>query len=678
MHRNLRGTCTAVVAVSVGALLTIGASAEPNEKTRTLPSDVLDIYKEVLSENGFVGGGAIAGGPPVCSGDPTTLLYPLDGTYVLVDFFGDGPTGAGPAQGPDQHNDDDSATVPLPFTFDLYGDLYTLCFVNNNGNITFGTYFSSFVPVGFPDASIPPMIAPFWGDVDTGNPNNFIGDVWMKFIDSGPPVGNDTLVVTWDNVGYYNEHGDLRNTFQVAISDGTNPVMGLGLNVCFSYDNMCWTTGDASGGSGGFGGTPATVGANRGNGVDFFQIGRFDHPGVDYDGPFGNPDGVSWLDGLHTCFNTSTTTTNIDPIAVGFPPGNMVKLDAGAGDVLDLDLQFLSPEAGQTTTVTIDDPDGAQPAGLMIVNTPGNTATVNLDWAPDCGDAGTYVLNFTATDDFNPPGVTQTSLVIEVNCEIEYSLDIKPGSCPNSFNRSSHGVLPVALAGSPAFDVTNIDIGTILLSRADGVGGSVAPHEGPPGPHTEVEDVTSTFEVIDCECEETTPDGIFDLSMKFKTDDVVSILELDSLPAGAWVELVVSGQLLDGTTFSANDCVRLVPPGTPPGAVMVSANLPGIWVDATPLDDQLDGGGFTFFARTYPWSTVVTVSAPLYPADHPGWVLDRWYVNWVPMPAGVTELTFPVGDMYVRFMQVVYRELAPPDIGRSEQASRLGSPDQTE
>ncbi|MCZ6444916.1 MAG: hypothetical protein O6758_01900, partial [Planctomycetota bacterium] len=319
-------------------------TAQPGADARA-PQLSPDVPKEALIAQDASGPAEIGGPPPICFGDPTNLLYPLDGTYVLVDFFGDGPSGAGPAQGPDQHNDDDSATVPLPFTFDLYGDLHTQCFVNNNGNLSFGQPFSTFTATGFPVNNFP-MIAPFWGDVDTGNPNNFVGDVWMKFVDSGPPAGDDTLVVTWDNVGYFNEQGDLRNTFQVAISDGTNPLVGLGNNVCFSYDNMCWTTGSASGGVGGFGGTPATVGANRGNGVEFFQIGRFDHAGVDYDGPFGNADGVSFLDFLTTCFNTATGTTNLDPIPVGFPQGNLIKLEATT-DVLDLDLQFLSPEAGQ-------------------------------------------------------------------------------------------------------------------------------------------------------------------------------------------------------------------------------------------------------------------------------------------------------------------------------------------
>ncbi|MDY7107562.1 MAG: hypothetical protein SYC29_02900 [Planctomycetota bacterium] len=375
---------------------------------------------------GQEGRNVLNGGRQDCEGDPANLLYPLDGTYVLVDFYGDGCTGSGCAEGSDQHNDDDSATVDLPFTFDMYGDLYTTCYVNNNGNISFGTYYSTFTATGFPDDEYI-MIAPFWGDVDTGNPANYIGDVWMKFFDSNGDTSDDTLVVTWDNVGYYNEHGDLRNTFQVAISDGTNPVMGLGNNVCFSYDNMCWTTGDASGGSGGFGGTPATVGVNRGNGVDFFQIGRFDQPGDAYDGPYGDNDGIDYLDDNGFCFSTATELPNIDPIPVNFPPGNSITIDACAGEVLDLDLQFLSPEDGQTTTVVIDDLDGAQAAGLSIVNIPGNVASIELDWSPDPGDVGIYVLHFTATDDFNPPGVTEIDLTIEVICDEEEGDCTLPG-----------------------------------------------------------------------------------------------------------------------------------------------------------------------------------------------------------------------------------------------------------
>ena len=143
---------------------------------------------------------------------------------------------------------------------------------------------------------------------------------------------------------------------------------------------------------------------------------------------------------------------------------------------------------------------------------------------------------------------------------ITVSLDIKPGSCPNPLNRRSRGVLAAALLGTADFDATTIDVSSVLLARADGVGESVAPHEGPPGPHSIFEDVASPFEGQPCECDDLGGDGIIDLAMKFKTPDVVAALLLNELPAGATVELVVTGMLLDGTSFEARDCVTIVPP----------------------------------------------------------------------------------------------------------------------
>ena len=78
---------------------------------------------------------------------------------------------------------------------------------------------------------------------------------------------------------------------------------------------------------------------------------------------------------------------------------------------------------------------------------------------------------------------------ITTDCvEVTGFLDIKPGSCPNPFNRHGNGVLPVALVGTVEFDVAQVDLSTLRLSRADGVGGSVAPNDGPPGPRSMIKD----------------------------------------------------------------------------------------------------------------------------------------------------------------------------------------------
>jgi hypothetical protein len=143
----------------------------------------------------------------------------------LVDFCKEGATGAGPATVPDCHyNDDDSSSEELGFSFDFYGTLYERVFINNNGNLSFEQWFSTFSATGFPSSSFQ-MVAPFWADVDTGD-------------------SFDVFAVAWDHVGHFNEQGDLRNTFQVVISDGNEPSMGpTGTNVCFCYEDMSWTTG---------------------------------------------------------------------------------------------------------------------------------------------------------------------------------------------------------------------------------------------------------------------------------------------------------------------------------------------------------------------------------------------------------------------------------------------------
>jgi hypothetical protein len=203
-------------------------------------------------------------------------------------------------------------------------------------------------------------------------------------------------------------------------------------------------------------------------------------------------------------------------------------------------------------------------------------------------------------------------------------IDIKPGSCPNSWNRESNGVLPVAILGTEDFDVTQIDVSSVTISRPCDTCSSVGPNEGPPGPRSEFEDVGTAFEGCGCDCHEVEGDGILDLSLKFKTQDVADLLRVNARD-GALVPLVVSGTLLDGTPFiSSRDCVWLVPPGSPPNQVTVKS-IAGGWVDATPLDNNLDGGGFGSFQRTYPHTTWLTLKAPSSHDGNPfvGWKLDE-------------------------------------------------------
>jgi hypothetical protein len=364
---------------------------------------------------------------PAWAGDPANLMFPMPAGggagWTVVPFSANGAQGSGPAAPADplQRNDDDFAQAgtgmpAVPFTFTLYGAPFTgtTIFLNNNGNLSFGAGFSTFTSTGFPVATFP-MVAPFWADVDTRNTVVPSGVAWYQYFDTGAP-GVDTLVMTWDNVGYFASQADKLNTFQVAISDGTNPAMGIGNNVCFSYDDMQWTTGSASGGVAGFGGTPATVGVNAGDGSgNFFQIGRFDHAGVDYNGP-GNPpgtpaSGVSFLDGLDTCFNASGAV-NAPPFSPDMPP----KVTFTIGVPNHRSYSFIGPEAAQSVLITSATCVGPGPGGPTIAlgPNPGNPAGASIDWTPTAANMGKWVCTFVYEDNFSPPAVTTQTLSINV------------------------------------------------------------------------------------------------------------------------------------------------------------------------------------------------------------------------------------------------------------------------
>lgn len=324
------------------------------------------------------------------------------------------------SQGP--NDDGSSQQIFLPFTFNLYGQFYNSLWINNNGNVTFDGPYGTFSANPFPNANFV-MIAPFWGDVDTGDAQSPIGEVSYC-------LGPSRLVVTWENVGYYNSNGDKRNTFQLILTDGQDPILGVGYNVAFNYQDMQWTTGQAScapgtpcsygggnyscnntGGLGlGFCGIPAVVGANLGDGVSYIQIGTFDHPGSDYDGPLGSNDGVSWLDYRSFVFSTEEPNANIPPLV----SGNILcdTLTICVGQTVTLDVNFFSPELDQ---VTVPGASAPSLAGWSVsgINT-GSAAQILVDITPTESDTGYHTAQFFGTDNGTPSLTTTVSVQILV------------------------------------------------------------------------------------------------------------------------------------------------------------------------------------------------------------------------------------------------------------------------
>ncbi len=317
-----------------------------------------------------------------------------DSTWNVVSFDGSGVNG-GPGAPPEYRNDDwSSDVIGLPFTFCFYGDPINDVYINNNGNLSMLNPYPDYTSTPFPN-SLYEMIAPFWADVDSRDLSS--GLVYYK-------LTNSSLIIQWENVGYYDTHSDLVNSFQMVITNNTDLIIPDSDNVSFCYKDMQWTTGDASIGINGFYGTPATVGINKGNGIEYIQIGQFDQPGNAFDGPFGNNDGIDALDNQYFYFNVCAAGNNVPPI-VNLPIG-CDTVTISPLDTFALKINFLSPEQNQFTTITYNAP-GIN--GLTDVINPGNFASIEFR-APGNLNAGNKTIHVYATDNGTPPATSTATI----------------------------------------------------------------------------------------------------------------------------------------------------------------------------------------------------------------------------------------------------------------------------
>lgn len=131
------------------------------------------------------------------------------------------------------------------------------------------------------------------------------------------------------------------------------------------------------------------------------------------------------------------------------------------------------------------------------------------------------------------------------------SLDIRPSICPNLINRDGRGILPMVLVGDVDFVVSHVELASLELSRADGVGGSVTPRPSRRRRLVRLVDVAAPS--VSGMCSTFGADGIRDLRILFGQAAVVTRLELGALAPNATVEICLSGRTIDGTPFSACD-----------------------------------------------------------------------------------------------------------------------------
>lgn len=135
--------------------------------------------------------------------------------------------------------------------------------------------------------------------------------------------------------------------------------------------------------------------------------------------------------------------------------------------------------------------------------------------------------------------------------DIEVPVDIHPTSCRNPFNVGQGGVTPVAILGTGDFDVAQVDPASVML-------------EGVPPLRWAYDDVATPFEpfigkVGPFDCTTDGPDGFMDLTLNFKSQELVTAI--GAVADGDELVLTLTGDLLEefgGTPIIGEDVIVIL------------------------------------------------------------------------------------------------------------------------
>ena len=345
--------------------------------------------------------------------------------------------------------------IALPWSFIHHGVPFNSFYINSNGTVSFGAPHIDWTPEEFPNTTAGvAMLAPFWSNIDlrTG------GEIAYKVTPHG-------VYVNYIAVRPYALGTGPANSFQVLFTPYGSPLLVGGNTVQFCYDEMQWAHGDV-GAAGGFGGSfPATVGSDAASGSDaFLQIGRFNLPTDDYNGPYGggaaDQDGVNWLDGRSIAFEAGVGQGNRPPIVLSSLPCDT--LQVCTGQTYEWDLFFLEPDQGQTLTIT-----ATSAPGVASVILPGLAPGIQIAISGNATNVGSHSITVSVADNGAPGETIAWELNYVIHSTVIPELSVSGNTVFCAGNET-------VLTASPGFDTYHWSTGSTSSTASFQAGGSYA------------------------------------------------------------------------------------------------------------------------------------------------------------------------------------------------------------
>ena len=382
-------------------------------------------------------GTSATGSVPSSALTPTAASY-LTADHDLINTLG-GSTGFGTVvlfgdESPRRRRSDDGSSL-IPANditsifgtqgLDFFGHQYTSLYINNNGNITFKGPSPTFTP------------RPNW-QVRRGQSYHRAilgrcrhagrgrnarrraairrGQIWSTRVSTPPTTCSPSHGMMSDITRPAAEHENLLDAFQLQLIS-----LGNGdFDIVFRYENINWTTGDASGGHDGLGGTPARAGYSAGddNSSHYFELsGSGDQSSML---ALPSTTGNTGIQGVYV-FQVESGNVTSAPVA----NGAIQFSDSDAAEINTASFVPLNGGAGYLGTFSLDPVSETSGTGSVAWHFALASNEVQQFFSPSTGSPVTQAYDVTIAGDHSSSTTERVSLTVGTTADDVF--DFNPG-----------------------------------------------------------------------------------------------------------------------------------------------------------------------------------------------------------------------------------------------------------